>query len=60
MIRTIGRWLIVGVVVVTIYKACGGDPIIALNTAWSAVASVVDSLSDWLLTLPVVHDLFSG
>lgn len=60
MLRTVGRWLLIAVLVVTIYKACGGDLTLALNTAYSAFMTVVNSVSDWLLTLPAVHNLFAG
>lgn len=60
MIRTLGRWLLIAVLVVTVYRACGGDLTVALTTAYNAFMSIVTAASDWLLTLPAVRDLFAG
>lgn len=59
MLRLLLRMLAVAIVAVVIYKACGGDVTQALDTAWSAFYNIVDSTSDWLLTIPFIRDLLT-
>lgn len=59
MLRQLLRLTAVAIAAAVIFKACGGDITRALDTAWSAFYGVVDSTSDWLLTIPFVRDLLT-
>lgn len=59
MLRQLLRITAVAIVVLVVYKACGGDISRALDAAWSAFYTIVDSTSDWLLTIPLVRDLLT-
>ena len=42
-----------------LYKFFGGDFGAAATAIYHAGASIINSVSDWVLTIPAVHDILS-
>lgn len=60
MLRNAGRYFLYAVVIVTLWKLFGGDPVAAFTAVWDIVWGWVDSLSEWLLEQPFIHKLFNA
>lgn len=60
MIRRMLQWFIIAVIAVAIYKFFGGNLAEAATTVFGVIVSWLDTLSDWLLSLPVFSSIFGS
>jgi hypothetical protein len=60
MLRKAGEYFVIAVVVVTLWKLFGGDPVAAFSSVYDLVSGWVGSLSDWLLEQPFLHKLLNA
>lgn len=50
MLRDIGKYLIIAIILVSVYKFFGGDIGAFLNSAWEIVVKVVNTGADWFVS----------